>query len=265
MRAQRAPRLFGDISNTLVTVRLLRDAGMPAQVFQELTGFTEQNPEARVQEARARADALGGRGDYGSASRRMRPTRCRRHCSKRFAADLDRHPNAVSSVHLGETPEEVELLRAGTGEIRTVLEELGRWPDDWQAPGVSPVEYLAMLGVLDARMLVVHGVQFSSDDLERLRVLGSTVVSCPRSNVHVGVGSPPLQRFYDAAVPVAFGTDSLASVGDLNVFSELAEARRIAPAVPAHVACSKAPRWSARQPWVLATSSARSNRGSAPP
>src|SRR4030095_1047941 len=34
-------------------------------------------------------------------------------------------------------------------------------------------------------------------------------------------------------VEVAFGTDSLASVDDLNMFSELAEARRIAPKVPA--------------------------------
>jgi cytosine/adenosine deaminase-related metal-dependent hydrolase len=32
---------------------------------------------------------------------------------------------------------------------------------------------------------------------------------------------------------VAFGTDSLASVGDLNLFSELALARHIAPDVPA--------------------------------
>jgi cytosine/adenosine deaminase-related metal-dependent hydrolase len=34
-------------------------------------------------------------------------------------------------------------------------------------------------------------------------------------------------------VDVAFGTDSLASVEDLNLFSELAEARRLAPRVPA--------------------------------
>jgi 5-methylthioadenosine/S-adenosylhomocysteine deaminase len=34
-------------------------------------------------------------------------------------------------------------------------------------------------------------------------------------------------------VHVAFGTDSLASVADLNLFAELQEARRIAPRVPA--------------------------------
>ena len=34
-------------------------------------------------------------------------------------------------------------------------------------------------------------------------------------------------------VKVAFGTDSLASVADVNMFTELAAARRIAPRVPA--------------------------------
>ena len=45
-----------------------------------------------------------------------------------------------------------------------------------------------------------------------------TIVSCPRSNQHVGVGAPPLEAFYAKDVNVAFGTDSLASSPDLNLF-----------------------------------------------
>jgi cytosine/adenosine deaminase-related metal-dependent hydrolase len=82
-------------------------------------------------------------------------------------------------------------------------------------------------------VLVVHGVQFDGEDLSRLSGLGTTLVACPRSNVYVGVGSPPLEAFYAMDVDVAFGTDSLASVADLDMLSELAEARRIAPRVPA--------------------------------
>jgi cytosine/adenosine deaminase-related metal-dependent hydrolase len=39
--------------------------------------------------------------------------------------------------------------------------------------------------------------------------------------------------FFRHGARVAVGTDSLASVPDLNIFSELAELRRLAPAVPA--------------------------------
>jgi cytosine/adenosine deaminase-related metal-dependent hydrolase len=203
-----------------------------AQVFHELTGFTEPEPEARVREARARADRVAT-GDVRVSVSPHAPYSVSPALFKALKADLDANPHAISSVHLGETPQEVELLRDGTGEIKRVLEELGRWPADWRPPGVGPVEYLANLGVLDSRVLAVHGTQFDRDDLAHLRGKGVAVVSCPRSNVYVGVGSPPLELFYAMNVDVAFGTDSLASVADLNLFAELVEARRIAPGVPA--------------------------------
>ncbi len=224
--------LFGDISNTLVTADLLREAGMPAQIFHELTGFTEPDPPARVAEARGRADAAAGKGIRVSVAPHA-PYSVSAALFTAIREDVDAHPDAVSSVHLGENPEELELLRAGSGPIRKVLEDLGRWPADWRPPGCSPVQYLRDLGFLDRRTLVVHGVQFSGEDLASLAAIGATLVSCPRSNVHVGVGSPPLEAFYAMDVEVAFGTDSLASAPDLNMFAELAEARRIAPRVPA--------------------------------
>ena len=205
---------------------------MPAHVFHELTGFTEQDPEARVREARAKADAMAGN-DVRISVAPHAPYSVSAGLFSAIRADLELHPLALSSVHLGENPEEVRLLRDGTGPIREVLESLGRWPAEWTAPGVSPVAYLSDLGFLDARVLVVHGVQFDGDDLSRLSGLGATLVACPRSNVYVGVGSPPLEAFYAMDVDVAFGTDSLASVADLDMLSELAEARRIAPRVPA--------------------------------
>jgi cytosine/adenosine deaminase-related metal-dependent hydrolase len=209
---------------------------MPAHVFHELTGFNLSNAQGRVQQARADVDAAGAEARDVRVS--IAPHAPYSVSPALFAAireDLDAQPRGMSSVHLGESPGEVELLRHGTGVVRAMLERLGVWTDAWQVPGASPVAYLTGLGFLDSRVLVVHGVQFEGDDLSRLSSLGATLVSCPRSNRHVGVGSPPIDAFYAMDVRVAFGTDSLASAPDLDMFAELAEARRVAPRVPARL------------------------------
>ena len=226
--------LIGDISNTLVTVPLLREADMAAQVFYELLGFNDTDGMGRVWEARAKLSHYrGGDPAVRIALAPHAPYSVSPELFRAIRADIDGDSDHVSTVHLGESAEELEFVRRGAGPWRDLLDEIGTWNESWEPPGGSPVEYLADLGFLDSRVLAVHGVQFTGDDLARLRSLGTTIVSCPRSNRHVGVGSPPLEAFYAMGVSVAFGTDSLASVDDLNLFGELAEARRIAPRVPA--------------------------------
>ena len=226
--------LCGDISNTLVTVPLLRESRLAAQVFHELLGFNVADPAGRVGAASAAIDAARPHdGDVRITLAAHAPYSVSPAMFRAIRTAVDEHPAPVTSVHLGESPDEIEFLKQGTGSFRTLLEELGVWAADWEAPGTSPVTYLSDLGFLDRCALVVHGVQCDGDDLSRLAALGATVVSCPRSNVYVGVGSPPLEAFYAMDVNVAFGTDSLASVADLSLFSELKEARRIAPRVAA--------------------------------
>lgn len=226
--------LVGDVSNTLVTVPLLREAGMASLVFYELLGFNVTNGVGRVWDARAKiAEHRGTDSDVRIALAPHAPYSVSPELFQAIRADIDADSEHVSTVHLGESAEELEFVRRGAGPWRDLLEELGTWNDAWSPHGGSPVEYLADLGFLDGRVLAVHAVQLTGDDLARLRSLGTTVVSCPRSNRHVGVGSPPLESFYARGVSVAFGTDSLASVDSLNLFDELAEARRIAPEVPA--------------------------------
>jgi cytosine/adenosine deaminase-related metal-dependent hydrolase len=148
-----------------------------------------------------------------------------------FRAIAAARRDAPLAVHLGESPEEMEFLRSGRGPIRALLERLGAWNESWTAPACDPVEYLDRLGYLAPGCLAVHGVHLSDEALGRLRARGAVIVTCPRSNVWVGAGPPPAARFYASGIPVAIGTDSLASCATLSVFDELAELRRIAPGV----------------------------------
>ncbi len=222
----------GDVANALVTPGALAAAGMPAVVFHELMGFGVRDGASMV------AAAVGRHAALTSAGVRVVPAP---HApfsvsESLFVAIRDAvraSDRPLTSVHVGESPAEVELLRTGDGPWRQRLIELGVWRDDWQAPGRGPADYLCDLGVIAAGTLVVHGVQLSDGELARVAASGATLVTCPRSNVWVGVGPPPLARFLDAGVRLAVGTDSLASVPDLNLFAELAAMRQLAPEAPA--------------------------------
>ena len=225
--------LVGDISNTLLTAKLMHEAPLGGVVFHELLGFDRTEVKSFIREARTKIDMLSVFPDIRISLAPHAPYSVSTAMFKEIRRDLDTHPDVVTSVHLGESEEELELIAFGTGAWREELKILGVWTDSWKAVGETPVAYLANLGFLDQQVLVVHGVYFREVDLNQLAHLGVSLVTCPRSNKHVGVGSPPLESFYKAGLNVAIGTDSLASVSDLNIFSELFEARRIAPNIPA--------------------------------
>ena len=218
----------GDISNSLVSPGLMREAGLDGLVFHELLGFTERDG-ALIERTSAGRSTAGMRVSLAPHA----PYSTSPELFQAIRAAVNASDCNIMAVHLGESPEESELLATGQGPFRGMLEFIGVWRDDWPVPGCGPVEYLDRLGVIDGKTLVVHGVQFSDAALARLAEIGATLVTCPRSNQWVGVGVPPIERFYRSGVAVAVGTDSLASVEDLNLFSELKTMRWIAPGVPA--------------------------------
>lgn len=224
--------LAGDISNTLVGLDLLPARQLAAVVYHELIRFRAPDPETFVAEALDRLRALPSTADVRPSLAAHAPYSVSPGVFRALRAALDRGHVSSVSVHLSESAEEVEFVRTGGGPWRTFLEEVGAWDPAWTPSGSSPVEYLDAVGFLDSRVLVVHGVQMNRSDLQRLVERQATLVTCPRSNRNTGAGTPPIEAFYRSGVRVAVGTDSLASTPDLNVFSELAEMRRLAPAVP---------------------------------
>jgi cytosine/adenosine deaminase-related metal-dependent hydrolase len=238
--------LVGDISNTLITFDPLTRSDLAAVVFFELIGFNVEDPRQFVEEAARRLEALASSDTVRTSLAAHAPYSVAPLVLRAIREAVNRDPLAPCSVHLAESAEELEFMASGGGAWRALLEDLGSWDPLWEPPGGSPVEYLDDLDFLDRRVLAVHGVQMTAVDLERLSAHGTTLVACPRSNRYTGAGVPPIEAFYGAGVPVAVGTDSLASTPDLSLFAELAAMRAIAPSVPAAALLDSATRVGAR-------------------
>ncbi len=221
--------LVGDITNSLASWEPLAASNLSASVFLELLGFNADADQlltnAQAQLATLPPSDSLCRSIVPHAPYSVSPGLFR--AIARFSAD-----RAVS-IHLGESQEEVRFLQDGTGPWRELLEQVGAWNPDWVPPACGPVEYLDRLGLVNDRLVAVHAVQLTNGELRQLAAHGATVVTCPRSNRWTGAGDPPIERFYASGVNVAIGTDSLASVEDLNMFAEMAAVRTLAPSTPA--------------------------------
>lgn len=224
--------LVGDVSNTLATVAPLGASDLHATVFHELIGFRADAAPSLVEQAEREKAAATIPANVRVAPAAHAPYSVSPALFQAIRRVLAKDPFAPSSVHLGESAEELEFLRRGTGPWRTLLEDLGAWDRAWVVPACDPATYLDRIGFLDARVLCVHGVHLDAAALERLARRRVCLVTCPRGNRLTGAGRPPIAGFYRAGLRVAVGTDSLASVPDLNLFAELAELGRLAPEVP---------------------------------
>lgn len=219
----------GDVANTSASQDALAQSRLRGVVFREIVGFNPADPAALI--AAAAQDVEAHRSPRVDAH--VVP-----HAPYSVAPEVLRRlgaraaeSGAVLSIHVGESPDELEFLHTGRGAWRDVLDVRGAWNPRWTPPQCGPVEYLDRLGVVGPALLAVHCVQCTDAELARLAAARATIVTCPRSNLWVGVGSPPASRFFASGARIAIGTDSLASASDLNLFSELAALHALAPEV----------------------------------
>ena len=228
---------IGDIGNTDIAVLPLAASSLSGVHFREALGFKGVDAARIAAETRLGAVLAQARIIEQGSTRLLASVAP--HAPYSTSAPLIRSlsagyeaTGAVSSIHLAESPEELEFLASGGGPFRHLLGDLGAWDDTWEPPRMAPVSYLQHIGALHARLLIVHGTQLDTAQLRRLAASGATLVLCARSNQRVGAGRPPVRQAFAAGVRIAVGTDSLASVEDLNVFAEMAFLHAIAPDVP---------------------------------
>lgn len=216
----------GEVSNTLASLAPLGWAGLAGTVFHEVFGFSGERAEAALRAAgEARASATTGPTSLGVA---LSPHSLY-STNPRILQRLLREGPA--SIHLAEDPAERLFAARGEGPLASIARQLGALDADLVPRGRSAVAAVAPF--LGPRSLVVHGVDLDEQDLADLRRSGATVALCPRSNLHVGGRLPDLPRLLAAGVPLAVGSDSLASSPSFSPLEELAALRRAFPEVPA--------------------------------
>lgn len=215
----------GDVSNTLASVEPLARAGVAGTIFHEVFGVTERRFAEALRVARE------------TRSRAPEPPPGLRIVTSPHAIYSSHHPSLVEllragpgSLHLAEDPAERALVAAGTGGFRHLLARLGGGPD------LVPRARSAVALVaphLAPHHLAVHCVDLDEDDLAALKATGATVVLCPRSNRFIGGTLPRLDALLQAGIPLAVGTDSLASAPSLAPLADVAALRRAFPSIPA--------------------------------
>ena len=127
--------------------------------------------------------------------------------------------NLPLQIHVAESEGELGLHRDRSGPLAQAM--VGWLPEAWQPSGLTPVGYLASLGVLEASPTLVHMVHVSDEEIVLVQRHSCTVVHCPRSNRALNCGRFPWERYARQGVTIALGTDSRGSSPSLAIEEEV--------------------------------------------
>jgi 5-methylthioadenosine/S-adenosylhomocysteine deaminase len=125
-------------------------------------------------------------------------------CSKRTLTEARRvadESGCLFQIHVAETQAEVNEIK--------------------ENHGLSPVQYLDTLGILNDRTLAVHVIWVDDEDVDILarRNVGISVTT--ESEMKLASGIAPVPKFLKKRLALGIGTDGCASNNNLDMFQEM--------------------------------------------
>jgi cytosine/adenosine deaminase-related metal-dependent hydrolase len=204
--------------SAMMSMLALRDVGLRGVVYQESFGpdpklVTEnfEKLKGKVHELRALENELVRVGVSPHAPYTV--------CAPQLQliAEFAQSERLPLMMHAAESEAEELFLREGCGPF---AESLTRRSIEWNAPRVSPIQYLKQVGILDTRPLLAHCIRVDDADIEALKTAGAKVAHCPKSNAKLGHGRAPFAKFIEAGIEVGLGSDSVASNNTCDILEE---------------------------------------------
>jgi 5-methylthioadenosine/S-adenosylhomocysteine deaminase len=201
-----------------ISMRALQDVGVRGVVYQESFGpdprLAAENFDKlkiKVQELQATQNELVRAGISPHAPYTV--------CGPQLEliASLAKSESLPLMMHAAESEAEELFVRDGCGAF---AEGLARREIEWNAPGVSTIQYLRQVGILETHPLLAHCIRVDDEDIETLRTSGAKVAHCPKSNAKLGHGRAPFAKFIAAGVAVGLGSDSVASNNTCDILEE---------------------------------------------
>ena len=217
----------------LMSMRALHDVGLRGVVYQESFGpdprLVVENFEKlkiKVQQLQSTQSELVRAGVSPHAPYTV--------CGPQLEliADLANSENLPLMMHAAESEAEDLFVREGCGVF---AEGLARREIEWKAPGISTIQYLKQVGILETRPLLAHCIHVDDVDIDILRSHNAKVVHCPKSNAKLGHGRAPFAKFMAAKVAVGLGSDSVASNNTCDILEEARFATLLSRAAGTHV------------------------------
>ena len=109
----------------------------------------------------------------------------------------------------------------GIGQTIHLSESLAEMEGVAKEHGTTPIQYVDSLGVFDVPVIAAHCVNATDEDIELMAKKNVSVAINPKSNMKLGNGFAPAQKFLDAGINVCLGTDGTGSNNCLNMFAEM--------------------------------------------
>ncbi|MBC8282529.1 MAG: amidohydrolase family protein [Nitrospinae bacterium] len=197
--------------------------GFRCILFLEIIGFQENRADVLSHDVEAILKSQNSSLPLGIAP----------HAPYSVSAKLFRQLNELSkkygcllSTHLAETREEVQFIEKGEGPLLDLLKDRQAFDKNWKPPATTPAHYLESLSSTQ-EMVAVH-CNYIDDDIDVVKA----AVFCPKSTHWFGRNTIiPVRKLLDANIPVALGTDSMASNDSLNFLEEIRMADKLLPDV----------------------------------